>query len=121
MRSVSMRSNLALVAALSGLFTFAVAELPVNRAEACGVKLTVKPSSPRKNVKRTANPSPVLLVGQPPRRLERDLTVAGHNVEVVSNPNQGKRDNYAVVIVDSNEQAGAAQAKYPNSVIMVRS
>src|SRR5215212_9526735 len=71
---------------VAGLLTALVVELhappPV---DACGVKLTVKSSAPRKAVARTSNPSDVLLLGAPPRRLEMDLTAAGHRVDVAPN------------------------------------
>ena len=55
-------------------------------ADACGVKLTIKSQTPRKAVARTSNPSDVLLLGTPPRRLERDLSAAGPRVEVAPTP-----------------------------------
>ncbi len=90
-------------------------------ADACGVKLTVKPSAPRKAVARSSNPSQVLLVGAPPRRLERDLAVAGHNVEVTRDASGAKKDRYAVVIVDSDQQASAARERFAGAKIIVRS
>jgi outer membrane protein OmpA-like peptidoglycan-associated protein len=114
-----MRSK---VAVLASLLAFATLGIQSPRpADACGVKLTVKPSAPRKAVPRSSNPSQVLLVGAPPRRLEHDLQVAGHKVEVTKDPSSAKRDQYAVVIADNDQQATAARAKYPNAVVMVRS
>lgn len=86
-------------------------------AEACGVKLTVKPSAPRRSVARSSNPSPVLLVGSPPRRLQNDLTQAGHKVEVTQDPKDAKRERYAVVIADRST-AGAARERFGDSVIV---
>src|SRR5262245_62818515 len=83
-------------------------------AEACGVKLTVKKSSPRKAVRRTSNPSRVLLVGSHPRRLERDLAAAGHQVDTASTASNAKDGSYAVVIVDSEANAGPARSRFGN-------
>lgn len=90
-------------------------------ADACGVKLTIKASTPRKAVARTSRPSHVLLIGSPPRRLEHDLTAAGHDVESSSSPAAAKRDSYAVVIVDNNEQAAAARQRFTEANVIVRS
>jgi outer membrane protein OmpA-like peptidoglycan-associated protein len=89
-------------------------------ADACGVKLTVKGSAHRKGVARTSNPSDVLLLGNPPRRLSRDLSSAGHRVEVAPSPDAAKRKSYAVVVTE-NQQADEARTKFPGAVIMVRS
>ncbi|CAN5756001.1 hypothetical protein BH11MYX2_BH11MYX2_03040 [soil metagenome] len=88
--------------------------------QACGVKLTVTPTGPRKAVQRTSNPSQVLIVGSPPRRLSNDLSVAGHKVEVVDDVSTAKRERYGVVIVDNEKQASAAREKFGNSVVLVR-
>lgn len=89
--------------------------------DACGVKLSVKPTAPRKAVARTSNPSEVLLVGSPPRRLANDLSVAGHKVEQVQDPSAAKRERYGVVIVDSDKQASAARERFANAIVIVRS
>jgi outer membrane protein OmpA-like peptidoglycan-associated protein len=107
-----------LVAAL--LTVCAVESGTASPADACGVKLTIKSSAPRKAVAHTSNPSEVLLVGNPPRRLERDLVAAGHKVEVVPTPAAAKRQQYAVVIVDSKQQDDA-RAKFASSTVVVRS
>jgi peptidoglycan-associated lipoprotein len=86
-------------------------------ADACGVKLTVKPTGPRKAVARSARPSRILLLGNPPRRLERDLAAAGHSVDT-KNPRQ---DKYAIIVVDSREQQGDAQNRFANATVLVRS
>ncbi len=89
-------------------------------ADACGVKLTVKSSAPRKAVARTSNPSDILLLGNPPRRLESDLSAAGHRVEVAPTAGAAKRKSYAVVITDAGLQA-EAQSSFPDAVVIVRS
>jgi peptidoglycan-associated lipoprotein len=88
--------------------------------EACGVKLTVKSAAPRKAVARTSNPSDVLLLGAPPRRLELDLAAAGHRVEVAPNAAAAKKKSYAVVITDPNMQ-DEARSSFSGAVVVVRS
>ena len=89
-------------------------------ADACGVKLTVKSSTPRKAVARTSNPSDILLLGNPPRRLEADLSSSGHRVDVAPTAAAAKRKSYAVVIVDSDRQE-EARSNFSGSTIIVRS
>jgi len=89
-------------------------------ADACGVKLTVKSSTPRKAVARTSNPSDVLLLGNPPRRLELDLAAAGHRVEVAPTASAAKRKSYGVVIADSNLE-DEARSSFNGAVVVVRS
>jgi len=90
-------------------------------ADACGVKLAVKYSRPRKVATRSNAPSKVLLVGAPPKRLEHDLATAGHDVEVEPNPGSAKRPTYDVVLVASNDQASEARSKWPDATVVVRS
>jgi outer membrane protein OmpA-like peptidoglycan-associated protein len=90
------------------------------RADACGVKLTVKSSGPRKAIARTSNPSDILVLGDPPRRLESDLSAAGHRVEVAPHASAAKRKSYAVVITDAPLQA-EARSSFPDAVVVVRS
>jgi peptidoglycan-associated lipoprotein len=89
-------------------------------ADACGVKLTVKSSTPRKAVARTSNPSDILLLGNAPRRLESDLSAAGHRVEVAPTAAAAKRKSYAVVIADASLQ-DEARSSFPDAVVLVRS
>jgi|GEM_PF-3087541 len=105
----------------AGLLTVLVIEMhAAPPADACGVKLSVKSSAPRKAVAHTSNPSDILLLGNSPRRLELDLTSAGHRVEVAPTTAAAKRPSYAVVIVDGNLQ-DEARTKYPDAVVIVRS
>jgi outer membrane protein OmpA-like peptidoglycan-associated protein len=106
------------LAAILTVFAIHVHDVPP--ADACGVKLTVKSSAPRKAVARTSNPSDVLLLGDPPRRLEADLSAAGHRVEVAPNPAAAKRKSYAVVITDPSMQ-DQARSSFASSVVIVRS
>lgn len=111
-----MKWNLA-----AALVTVLVVEMHAARpADACGVKLTVKSSAPRKAVAHTSNPSDVLLLGNPPRRLELDLTAAGHRIEVAPTASAAKRKSYAVVITDGNLQ-DEARSSFPGAIVVVRS
>lgn len=113
---VLMKRNL--VAGLSTVLLVAIHAAPP--ADACGVKLTVKSSTPRKAVARTSNPSDVLLLGNPPRRLELDLAAAGHHVEVAPSASAAKRKSYGVVITDSNLQ-DEARSNFAGAIVVVRS
>jgi peptidoglycan-associated lipoprotein len=105
----------------AGLFAILVMDMHApTPADACGVKLTIKSQTPRKAVARTSNPSDVLLLGSPPRRLERDLSAAGHRVEVAPTPATAKRKQYAVVITDSKQQE-EARSSFSGAVVLVRS
>lgn len=101
----------------AGLMTLLMVQPP---ADACGLKLTVKSQSPRKAVARTSNPSDVLLLGNPPRRLELDLSAAGHRVDVAPNAAAAKKKSYAVVITDPDHQA-EARSTFSGSTVIVRS
>jgi outer membrane protein OmpA-like peptidoglycan-associated protein len=115
-QEVLMKWNLA-----AGLATVLLVEMhAVPPADACGVKLTVKSSAPRKAVARTSNPSDLLLLGNPPRRLELDLTAAGHRVEVAPSASAAKRKSYAVVITDGSLQ-DEARSSFPGAIVIVRS
>lgn len=90
-------------------------------AEACGVKLAIRYSRPRRVAAKSATPSHVLLVGSPPKRLEHDLSSAGHEVEVVASFTNAKRGQYDIVVVASNDQANDVRAKFPDAAVVVRS
>ncbi len=108
------------LAGLSGLLVVSLVELHAAPADACGVKLTIKTSTPRKAIARSSNPSHLLLVGTPPHRLERELSDAGHDVEVVPSPGAAKRKQYAVVVVDASH-ADEARTTFTGAVVVVRS
>jgi peptidoglycan-associated lipoprotein len=105
---------------LAGLAAIACLEFHAAPVDACGIKLVIKTSTPRKAIARSSNPSHMLLLGTPPHRLERELTAAGHDVEVAPDPGAAKRNNYAVVVVDQ-KQADEARSKFATSVVVVRS
>lgn len=107
----------------AGIFALTLSLLVVrdHTADACGVKMTVKSPGPRKAVQRSQNASNILIIGEPPPRLQRDLAAAGHRVDVANNPGAAKRETYAVVIVPSGGEANTARTKFPNAIVMVRS
>jgi outer membrane protein OmpA-like peptidoglycan-associated protein len=109
-----MKTVLALVATLGLLIQTAPA------ADACGVKLTLRAPKVRQHAARSSNPSQILLLGSPPKRLASDLSDAGHSVEVVSDPGQAKRKKYRVIIADSDMQDEAKQ-RFPGAVVLARS
>src|SRR5580692_9021435 len=87
------------------LAVFAIDTAAPPAAEACGVKLAIKYSRPRRVPNHAGTPSSVLLVGSPPKRLEHDLASAGHDVEVESQTSNAKHQKYDIVVVASNDQA----------------
>lgn len=89
-------------------------------ADACGVKLTVKSTPPRKAVNHTSNPSDILILGDPPSRFKRDLSAEGHRVDVASTPADAKKKTYAVVVTEPGMQQ-VARLNFTNSLIVVRS
>lgn len=109
------------VVGLAGLLSISAPQFQ-QYAEACGLKVTINTSKPRNHiVSHSANPSHVLVVGLHSRRLERDLSAAGHDVEVVPTSANAKRDkDYTIVLVDP---AGADDARkgFPKSTVIVES
>lgn len=89
-------------------------------AHACGVKLTLKSPRIRREMRRSANPTHILLVGAPPRRFARDLEHEGHKVEIARTPNSAQRKSYGLVIADPSEYRAAKQA-YPHTRVIRRS
>ena len=110
------------LATLAGILcAFAVETSAPPPASACGVKLAIKYSRPRRVAAKSARPSHVLLVGSPPRRLEHDLSSAGHDVEVEPSAGNAHRAKYDIVVVASNDQADDARSKFPDAAVVVRS
>jgi outer membrane protein OmpA-like peptidoglycan-associated protein len=105
---------------LAGLLAVLVFDTRSPPADACGIKLVIKTQTPHKAVARSSNPSHMLLLGTPPHRLERELSAAGHDVEVAATVADAKQASYAVVVVDAR-QADEARAKFPGAVVVVRS
>ena len=110
------------LAGCAGLFAVLVVVLHPAPADAMGVKCACKTTSPRKPVPRSWAPSHVLLVGSPPRRLQRDLSAAGHDVETATTAAAATtRAAYAVVIVDSSDMVADARARFVEAVVIARS
>jgi outer membrane protein OmpA-like peptidoglycan-associated protein len=105
---------------LAGLLAVLVVDLRAPPADACGIKLVIKTQTPRKAVARSSNPSHLLLLGTPPHRLERELSAAGHDVEVAPTVADAKQSSYAVVVVDA-KQTDEARARFPGALLVVRS
>jgi outer membrane protein OmpA-like peptidoglycan-associated protein len=113
---VTMRANL-----FAAVLALVVVEVHAAPTDACGVKLTVNATQQHKNVARSARPSHVLLVGNVPRRMERDLAAAGHDVETAPNTQSAKRDSYAIVVVGSPDEATQARTKFSEAIVVQRS
>lgn len=108
-----MRIVLALLAALL------VALAPEARADACGVKLTVKAPRVKKRVDRSDNPSRILLLGEPPRTLAVSLSRAGHTVDVADEPERAQSKNYDLVVADP-DQVDEARSSFPGAQVVTR-
>jgi peptidoglycan-associated lipoprotein len=104
----------------AGLLAAFIVDMHAAPADACGIKLVIKTQTPRKAVARSSNPSHLLLLGTPPHRLERELSAAGHDVEVAPTIAAAKQSSYTVVIVDA-KQADEAREKWPGAIVIVRS
>lgn len=106
---------------LTTLFVAAVwgTASPIAPAEACGVKLLLRTSviKPQHGVKHSSNPSRVLLLGDPPRKMVRELKQAGHQVDVAQNPEAAKSKNYNVVVASASGAADA-RTKFPNAKVI---
>jgi outer membrane protein OmpA-like peptidoglycan-associated protein len=105
---------------LAGVLAALLVDMHAVPADACGIKLVIKTQTPHKAVARSSNPSHLLLLGTPPHRLERELSAAGHDVEVEPTISTAKQTSYAVIVTDA-KQADEARAKFPSAVVIVRS
>ena len=90
--------------------------------EACGVKLLMRTGAikPREGVKRSSNPSRVLLLGDTPRSVVRDLKTAGHQVDVAQTASAAKPKDYRVILTSAAD-ADEARRTFPNAKIVTRS
>jgi outer membrane protein OmpA-like peptidoglycan-associated protein len=105
---------------LASLFLSTAITMNPTPADACGVKLTVKSTPPRKAINHTSNPSDILILGDPPSRFKRDLSAEGHRVDIASTPADAKKKTYAVVVTEPGMQQ-VARLNFTNSLIVVRS
>jgi outer membrane protein OmpA-like peptidoglycan-associated protein len=108
-----MRTILALLAAML------VAYVPEARADACGIKLTVKAPRVKKRVDRSDNPSRILLLGEPPRTLAVSLSRAGHTVDVAEEPERAQSKQYDLVVADP-DQVDEARSSFPGAQVVTR-
>lgn len=107
-----MSSRLVLSVSLGGLI---LCLSQAERADACGLKLTVRGFKPAKGVEPSENPSRILIVGQPPPKLEESLSRAGHYVKVVDDLRQAKGGSYSVVMVTSDSAKAQAELQFPQA------
>jgi peptidoglycan-associated lipoprotein len=96
-----------------------VAMAPDARADACGVKLTVKAPRVKKRVDRSDNPSRILLLGEPPRTLAVSLSRAGHTVDVAEEPDKAQSKQYDLVVADP-DQVDEARSSFPGAQVVTR-
>jgi outer membrane protein OmpA-like peptidoglycan-associated protein len=84
-------------------------------ADACGVKLTIKTSAPRK---AASHDTPhVLFVGRHSSQLERSVSSSGADVESTQDPSSAKRKSYNAVYSDE-AHADQARQTFGDNVIV---
>lgn len=88
-------------------------------AGACGVKLTIKAPRVNRTPDQTSNPSRILLLGDPPRSLSKELIGRGHKVEVAGSADEARRVRYHAIVADSNHE-DEARSRWPGALIVVR-
>jgi outer membrane protein OmpA-like peptidoglycan-associated protein len=88
-------------------------------AEPCGVKLNIKAPRVKKQSDRSGNPSQILLLGDPPRSLSKELTGRGHKVEVAGSADEARRVKYHAIVADS-DQEDEARTRWPGALVVVR-
>ena len=89
------------------------------RADACGVKLNIKAPRIKKQADRSTNPSQILLLGDPPRALSKELSSRGHKVEVASTADEARRVKYHAIVADADRE-DEARTRWPGAVVVVR-
>jgi len=89
------------------------------RADACGVKLSIKAPRVHKQADRSNNPSQILLLGDPPRALSKELTARGHKVEVAGSADEARRAKYHAIIADADREE-EAKTRWPGALVVVR-
>jgi outer membrane protein OmpA-like peptidoglycan-associated protein len=88
-------------------------------AEPCGVKLNIKAPRVKKQSDRSVNPSQILLLGDPPRSLSKELSTRGHKVEVAGSADEARRVKYHAIVADA-DQEDAARTRWPGALVVVR-
>lgn len=104
---------------LAGLLAAVVSQAPAP-ADACGRLLVINSPPPVAKVARSSNPSHLLVLGEAPHRLERELRQAGHDVEVEPQAASARRVDYRVVIVDLRD-VDTARKLFPSAIVIGRS
>lgn len=89
------------------------------RADACGVKLNIKAPRIKKQADRSTNPSQILLLGDPPRALSKELSSRGHKVEVAGTADEARRVKYHAIVADPDRE-DEARTRWPGAVVVVR-
>jgi peptidoglycan-associated lipoprotein len=90
----------------------------VRDAASCGLKLTVQATKGKKAVAPSQNPSRVLLLGEPPSKLDRALAQAGHTVQVADDPAAEKGKDYQIVLVEDPGKIKDAEKAWPKAKVM---
>jgi peptidoglycan-associated lipoprotein len=88
-------------------------------AEPCGVKLNIKAPRVKKQSDRSGNPSQILLLGDPPRSLSKELSSRGHKVEVAGNADEARRVKYHAIVADADHE-DEARTRWPGALVVVR-
>jgi outer membrane protein OmpA-like peptidoglycan-associated protein len=88
-------------------------------AEPCGVKLNIKAPRVKKQSDRSGNPSQILLLGDPPRSLSKELSSRGHKVEVAGSADEARRVKYHAIVADSDHEE-EARTRWPGALVVVR-
>lgn len=110
-----MRSRLILVLAALA----AVLLIKPQTADPCGVKLNIKAPRVKKQSDRSSNPSQILLLGDPPRALSKELTGRGHKVEVAGSADEARRVKYHAIVADPDRE-DEAKTRWPGALVVVR-
>jgi outer membrane protein OmpA-like peptidoglycan-associated protein len=97
------------------IIVFTVREL---EADACGVKLSVRPPRIRPRAPCT-DADYILLLGGAPGRLSKELTSRGFAVQVASSPAAAHRARYCAIVAD-RASVDDAKARWPRAPIIVR-
>jgi outer membrane protein OmpA-like peptidoglycan-associated protein len=88
-------------------------------ADPCGVKLNIKAPRVKKQPDRSTNPSQILLLGDPPRALSKELSGRGHKVEVAGSADEARRVKYHAIVADPDHEE-EAKSRWPGALVVVR-
>jgi peptidoglycan-associated lipoprotein len=107
-------SRLLLGAVLSGSLLM----IQHDPADACGLKLSVNAANVNKPVKPTRNPSRVLVLGDAPDSVSRELKQAGHVVESADGMDSVKNRDFQVVLVSNESDVKRAQDQWTTAQVL---